>query len=311
MGIPKTKGIANTSDKNCAITLSSSVEKLFDLMLLAVGKDSLQTDYLQFGLKNNSSTPLCTAVLHEINSYFTSNGSKVFGLFLDASKAFDRVNFTKLFRLLISRGLNALFIRFLLNLYTRQTLQVNWNGIVTDSFNVFNDMKQGGVLSPVLFCIYPDAMLEHLRLSGYGCSIGLHFTGALAYADDVVLLSPTYNELKRMSEICLQYAKEYDILFNAAKSQFIVFDNGKSDETISFGFGGAELHQCSQVNHLGHQLHANIKEYDLDGIIASFYKQFNSFRSKFATAPSVVQSELFVSYCSSFLDFYYCPLKSV
>ena len=50
-------------------------------------------------------------------------------------------------------------------------------------------MKQGGVISPVLFYIYIDKLLYQLRTSGSGCFIGEVFLGALAYADDIVLVA--------------------------------------------------------------------------------------------------------------------------
>ena len=51
-------------------------------------------------------------------------------------------------------------------------------------------MKQGGVISPVLFCIYIDNLLLELSTFGFGCFIGEVFLGALAYADDIVLWHP-------------------------------------------------------------------------------------------------------------------------
>ena len=58
-------------------------------------------------------------------------------------------------------------------------------------FNVRNGVKQGGVLSPLLFAIYTDSLLKRLEDSGVGCHMGGHFTGTLAYADDITLLSPS------------------------------------------------------------------------------------------------------------------------
>ena len=50
---------------------------------------------------------------------------------------------------------------------------------------------QGGVLSPVLFCLYIDGLLVALSRAGVGCFIGSNFVGALAYSDDIVLLART------------------------------------------------------------------------------------------------------------------------
>ena len=84
-------------------------------------------------------------------------------------------------------------------------------------------MKQGGVLSPILFGIYLDKPLLKLKKSGIGCHIGNIFTGALAYADGVVLLAPTEHAMSLMLKICFEFSKTFDLIFNADKSKFIHF----------------------------------------------------------------------------------------
>jgi len=62
---------------------------------------------------------------------------------------------------------------------------------MTDYFTALNGVKQGAVLNPILYCMYVDDLLLILSKAGVSCFIGLHFVGALAYADDLVLLAPT------------------------------------------------------------------------------------------------------------------------
>ena len=77
-----------------------------------------------------------------------------------ASKAnFDRVNCCKLFRELLKREMSPLVLRLLLFMYTNQTLRVKWGSVMSESFTVMNGVKQGGVLSPVLFAVYTDGLL--------------------------------------------------------------------------------------------------------------------------------------------------------
>ena len=86
-------------------------------------------------------------------------------------------------------------------------------------FMAINGVKQGGVSSPVLFCLYIDDLLLTLSKSGVGCFIGKNFVGALAYADDIILVAPTASALHKLLSICGDYASEYCISFNAAKSK--------------------------------------------------------------------------------------------
>ena len=62
--------------------------------------------------------------------YYSSRNSPTLLLFLDASRAFDRVQYVKLFNLLLKRGLCPMVARFLAYMYTKQVLRVNWNGCI-------------------------------------------------------------------------------------------------------------------------------------------------------------------------------------
>ena len=56
--------------------------------------------------------------------------------------------------------------------------------------------------------------------------MGGHYAGALAYADDITLISPSMTGLRKMNSIYEQHASEYDILFNGSKSKLLFF-NGR------------------------------------------------------------------------------------
>jgi len=133
----------------------------------------------------------CTFVVNEVINYFNYRNSDVYAVLIDASKAFDKVNFYKLFNILVKRGVCPLVIRFLLGSYLNQQLCVKWKNSFSESFKVSNGVKQGGILSPILFTIYMDELLSRLSKSGYGCTICDVLVGALCYADDVVLPCPS------------------------------------------------------------------------------------------------------------------------
>jgi Reverse transcriptase (RNA-dependent DNA polymerase) len=101
----------------------------------------------------------------------------------------------------------------------------------SDTFRVLNGVKQGGIISPVLFCIYFYVLLTRLREADIGCHLGHWFVGALAYADDIVILAPTANAARRMLDTCDVFASEYCVQFDASKSKCIHFYTGKSSRS--------------------------------------------------------------------------------
>jgi len=98
------------------------------------------------------------------------------------------------------------------------TARSNWNGTFSQSFGIRNGVKQGGILRPVLFCIYIDGLLVRLKQSKIGCWTGNTFVGALAYADDITLFAPTPSAMRYMLRICEEYSCEFCVSFNAASS---------------------------------------------------------------------------------------------
>ncbi len=108
-------------------------------------------------------------------------------------------------------------------MYLNQKVKVSYNGVISRCFSVSNGVKQGGVLSPTLFGVYVDGMLDKPKESGYGCKVGSMFCGGVGFADDLFLLTPTIFDLKKIVNICEEHADQFDIKFNGCKSKVIVF----------------------------------------------------------------------------------------
>ena len=116
--IPKSKrGNKSDSSNYRQIAISSLLGKLFDIIILEEQNHGLITDELQFGFKKNASTVLCTSLLMEIVEYYNENDINYYLLMLDASKAFNRVEYVKLLTLLRGRKICPIVLRLLMNVY--------------------------------------------------------------------------------------------------------------------------------------------------------------------------------------------------
>ena len=119
--IPKDKRKSKSDSENYrGIALSSFLGKILDWIILIENSDQLSTSDLQFGFESNSSTVQCTYTLLECVNYYSLMTPILTLFFLDASKAFDRVNYVKLFKCLLKRGVSPVTCRLLLKLYTKQ-----------------------------------------------------------------------------------------------------------------------------------------------------------------------------------------------
>ena len=112
--IPKNKrGNMSDSSNYRAIALSSLLCKLFDTIIIETHEDNLITNDLQFGYKKQSSTIVCTSFLLNTVEYYRENDSDCYMLLLDASKAFDRVEYVKKISDLRERKLCPIVLRLL------------------------------------------------------------------------------------------------------------------------------------------------------------------------------------------------------
>ena len=84
---------------------------------------------------------------------------------MDMTKAFDNVRHSKLFTKVLKRGVPPIFIRLLMVAYRNQELLVSWNGELSSAFTMGNGVKQGAVLSALLYNIYVDDLFKRLRKS--------------------------------------------------------------------------------------------------------------------------------------------------
>ena len=187
--------------------------------------DLLYTSINQFGFKRKHSTDMCVYVFKEIVNLYRKQSSPLFLAFVYASKAFDKIDHCILFKKLRIRGFPLVIIRLLEYWYSSQLVYVQWGGFLSSSFGVSNGVKQGGILSPVLFNIYMDELSLRLQKSNVGCNCNDSFINHLVYADDMVLIVPSAGALQTMLNICCGYSVTHIVLHIMKKKLLLCISN--------------------------------------------------------------------------------------
>ena len=137
------------SDNYRGISLFNSICKLFDHVILLLFRGQLEASDMQFGFKSGHSTVMCSLIFKEIVDHYLHHGSNVYSCLLDASKAFDRVHYGTLFRLLLKKDVPRCVIRLVFDSHIRQKACATWNKQMSEYFTMENRVKQGGVISPI------------------------------------------------------------------------------------------------------------------------------------------------------------------
>ena len=180
-------GDIESSDNYRSIALSSVILKIYDWVVMILCGDKLELDELQFSYQKNCSTTMCTWLVVETVNFFARNGNDTYSCSMDMKKAFDLVKHDKLFKKLLDRKFPLVHLRLFISMYMMQSAKVKWKGTLSDAFAIVNGVKQGAVISAILFCVYIDDLIKILRRRRDGCWIDKTFVGIIIYADDIVL----------------------------------------------------------------------------------------------------------------------------
>ncbi|MEZ4977665.1 MAG: reverse transcriptase family protein [Chitinophagales bacterium] len=295
----KNKDDPNKSDNYRCITLSPVISKLFEYCLMCKFSKYLYTSDLQFGFKPNVGCNDALFTLKNVIDYFVSKGNTVNISALDISKAFDRISQYGLYTKLIERNCPRSFIDVIKNWYSKCYGYVKWESDLSMPFPIQAGVRQGGILSPVLFAVYMDDLIKDLSCCKMGCHINGKFVGCILYADDILLLSISYSAMQNMLNICNDYAFKYDLKFNVLKSQFIRIGAKWKVICNNLYLNNQVLSKVEEIKYLGVYIKqgSSFKCSNVNTRI-KFYRSFNAVYSKCKSdCPEIVVTNLLKYYC--------------
>ena len=98
-------------------------------------------------------------------------------------------------------------LNVLVNWYSKLSGYVRWTGVLSQPFCMHSGVKEGNVISPLIFNLYINDLIVMLKSEEYDCCMGIVFAGTLLFADDILLLSASAIQLQCMSCECYRYCE--------------------------------------------------------------------------------------------------------
>lgn len=178
---------------------------------------------------------------------------KVYCFFVDLKAAFDRINRKALFYKLFNMGLSNKFVTLLKKLYEK-TYNAVWDGeSLSNWFETTMGVKQGCILSPLLFALFLDDLDDFI---GGGLRVGEVVIRILLYADDLVLFADEPDTLQNMINRLEKYCRMWSLVINMSKSNIMVMKQGGGRRGMKekWTMDGEQIEVVTKYKYLGIEL---------------------------------------------------------
>ena len=152
----------------------------------------------------------------------TRKQDTIYSCFYDLASAFDTVEYPVLLDHLYSAGISGKAWRLIKSWYTDIKSLVLVGSSTSTSFTIQRGVRQGSVLSPVLFLLVMDPVLLSLKSKSCGINICGLYLGALSHADDIRTISTSIKDCKAQVTHVNEFATLRGLLLNAEKCESVV-----------------------------------------------------------------------------------------
>ena len=226
------KGNASAQENYRPLSLLSSLYKVFAAILKERIEEGLRLSInnTQFGFMKSKSTSQALHIVRRVISLFERSGKVGHMLFLDWSKAFDKVVQSKLIEILIEKGVDKHLIQLVGALYKKTTFVVEANDVISSKKMQSTGIRQGCPLSPFLFIVLLDGIMEKVYLDPR-CPNAFHIpclrNYEVLYADDTTLMSTNNTELQTFLHLLEEYAEAYGLVLNQKKCVHIALNSAQ------------------------------------------------------------------------------------
>ena len=297
------------------ISISSIISKVFEHCILERYGKYLTTNETQFGFKKKSGCRDAIYSLRRVVEHYTAAGSTVNLCVLDISKAFDKMNHHGLFMKLMKRSVPINLLLVMEKWFANNYTCVKWGSVFSVFFQLHCGIRQGGVLSPYLFALFIDDVIDNLKLLPYGCFVRFVNFNILMYADDIIMVAPTISALQLLVAEGEQALNCLDMTINVKKCACMRIGRRHNVACLPILLSDGQLIQwTNSITYLGVTIvSATSFSCSFKESKCKFYRAFNAIFGKVGrSASEVVTVELLRAKCTPILLYAVeaCPFKS-
>ena len=234
------------------ITLGSHIGKVFCSILkerLYQAVDGVIIGEAQGGFRKNRQTVDHLFVVSGISQLRRIEGKKTWLAFLDLKKAYDSVWREGLWEKLEAYGVKGKFVRMCQELYSRVSARVRVGQSMSETFEIGCGLRQGCILSPCLFSLFIMDLAGELESRGLGVHVKGQWMGSCLFADDIVLIGGSAQELQLMLDVAAGFAKRWHLRFNPKKCGVLVVGQKKREKR--WRLGNDRLKEVDEYKYLG------------------------------------------------------------
>ena len=244
------KGDAKECENYRTIAMISHISKILLKIIHKRMESTIERELpdSQAGFRKSRGTRDHIANMRWIMERQREYGQKVYICFIDYSKAFDCINHELMWKTLGEMGIPKHLIQLLRGLYEDQIAVIRTEYGDTDRFKIRKGVRQGCILSPVLFNMYAERIMRQAGMdeAEEGIKIAGRIMNNLRYADDTTLLAGKKTDLVELIRRLKSESEKAGLYFNIKKTKIM-----STEEEDSFEIDGEEIETVTSFTFLG------------------------------------------------------------
>ena len=178
-------------------------------------------------------------------------GKKVYMAFLDIEKAYDKVNRSILWKVLERCGMSEKIVNIIKSMYVNTRGKYALGELETDWVKSVKGVRQGCILSPLLFGLYTEELSVRVNKCNKGVRVGDSRLNVLLYADDIVVMSESSEDLQDVLNVVAGYGNDFHVSFSDEKSEVLIVNGLAHEGENGWMLGEKKLKRTKEYKYLG------------------------------------------------------------